>query len=243
MSYNASVTKAVRYALGMNTEKVKKKRVYAGRSHASRASERRSAFITAALDIIGTKGYAGATVRALCKQAGFTDRYFYEIFGNTENLLLTLHDQVAGELVGSLTGAISAADPDSSKRVIATTAAFYRFIRDERKARILMIETVGISENITAHTFRTNVKIGSVFASVAPDIVDENIAGEDAFLREGSEEVILFGLGLVGIISMPAAAWIMGTKEMAEADMIRMASSMIIGAIQNFRTDRYDTRK
>ena len=106
-----------------------------------------------------------------------------------------------------------------------------------------MIETVGISENITVHTFRTNVKIGSVFASVAPDIVDENIAGEDAFLREGSEEVILFGLGLVGIISMPAAAWIMGTKEMAEADMIRMASSMIIGAIQNFRTDRYDTRK
>ena len=233
----------VLYTLGMNTQSVRKKRVYAGRSHASRASERRSAFITAALDIIGTEGYAGATVRALCKQAGFTDRYFYEMFGHTENLLLILHDQVAGELLGSLKGAISTADPDFSKRVTAATAAFYRFIRDERKARILMFETVGTSEEITAHTFRAHVKSGSVFASVAPDIVDENTAGEDAFLRDGSEEVILFGIGLLGTISMPAGAWIMGTKERSEADMIRTASSMMFGAIQNFRTDRDGTRK
>ena len=53
-------------------------------------AERRAAFLEAGFELIGTEGYRAATVRAVCKQAGYTDRYFYQLFGSTEGLLLAV---------------------------------------------------------------------------------------------------------------------------------------------------------
>ena len=88
------------------------RRVYGGQSHADRMAERRAAFIEAGFQLIGTEGYRAATVRAVCKQAGITDRYFYELFGNTEGLLIAVYETVAEALQQALMQALAEADDE-----------------------------------------------------------------------------------------------------------------------------------
>ncbi|MQA12822.1 MAG: TetR family transcriptional regulator [Pseudonocardiaceae bacterium] len=56
-------------------------RHYGGRSAQQRRSDRRARLLVAALDLIGTQGYAAATVEALCGAARVSTRTFYEEFG------------------------------------------------------------------------------------------------------------------------------------------------------------------
>ena len=70
-----------------------KGRVYGGENQEERRARRRQQFLDAGLQVFGTLGYRAATVRSLCKQAGLTDRYFYESFDTTEDLLVGVYRQ------------------------------------------------------------------------------------------------------------------------------------------------------
>ena len=73
-------------------------RTYAGESLSERTARRRQQFLDAGLQVFGTTGYRTATVRQLCKQAGLTDRYFYESFASTEDLLVAVYEREFDEL-------------------------------------------------------------------------------------------------------------------------------------------------
>ena len=66
-------------------------RPYAGERPGERVLRRRQQFLDAGLELFGSIGYRATTVRILCKQAKLTDRYFYESFTSTEDLLLEVY--------------------------------------------------------------------------------------------------------------------------------------------------------
>ncbi|MGH6646797.1 TetR/AcrR family transcriptional regulator [Aquabacterium sp.] len=119
----------------------KPKRSYNGMTAEERQTQRRERFIEAGLEVFGRKGFAAATVRDLCKEAGFTDRYYYALFSDIENLFAATFESVTTELVAALVESFQ--DPEEGLRLVASKAlqAFYRFLKtDERRARILLVE-------------------------------------------------------------------------------------------------------
>ena len=69
-------------------------RRYRGVSEAARQAERRQRFIEAGLTVFGSRGYHSSTVRSICSEAGLTERYFYESFANSEDLLCVVYEHV-----------------------------------------------------------------------------------------------------------------------------------------------------
>ena len=64
-----------------------RRRTYKGASNEERRTERRQKLLDAAMKVYGAVGYHGATVKAICAEAGLTERYFYESFEKGEALL------------------------------------------------------------------------------------------------------------------------------------------------------------
>jgi AcrR family transcriptional regulator len=85
-------------------------RPYGGVSAPERVALRRAALLDAGLELFGTEGYARTRVKDLCRQAGLTDRYFYESFAGTDELFLAVFDRIIDELFVAVAEAVAVAD-------------------------------------------------------------------------------------------------------------------------------------
>lgn len=121
-------------------------RRYSGRTPAERVGQRRAALLAAALELFGTQGYAGGSVKQLCGIAGLTERYFYESFRDREACLAALYDELTGELRERTLRALTASGPRLDAMITAGLAAFVDYLTaDPRRARVVLIEVVGVS--------------------------------------------------------------------------------------------------
>ncbi|MCE5292637.1 MAG: TetR family transcriptional regulator [Nocardiaceae bacterium] len=93
-------------------------RTYAGQSALVRADERRSRFLDAGFDLVGTGGVAALGVRSVCREAGLSLKFFYESFPDVDALLFAVYDHTfrrfeqavaPAMLTGGLPGALDAA--------------------------------------------------------------------------------------------------------------------------------------
>ena len=130
-------------------------RTYGGLSLEDRKLQRREQFLQAGLNIFGSTGFRSATVRSLCKEAQLTDRYFYESFGNLENLLIAVYEQCMTNLGKAILNAISEEYQKSNadNAIIAGLNAYFLILENPKIARICMVELEGISPEI--NTFYT----------------------------------------------------------------------------------------
>ncbi|HEX7927442.1 MAG TPA: TetR/AcrR family transcriptional regulator [bacterium] len=122
-------------------------RRYRGSTPDERRAQRRERLLRAAVHVYGKVGYRQATVRAVCKAAGLTERYFYESFENSEALLVAAYQAVNRVLLSGIKQAAAAAPPgDRVQRTRAILAAYYGALqRDPRSARVFLIEVAGVS--------------------------------------------------------------------------------------------------
>lgn len=117
---------------------------WAGVSAADRKAERRGLLLDAALELLGTEGWSGTTVRGVCQAASLNPRYFYESFVDLDALVLAVHDRVVDELKGAVAAAVAkaGAGPLAVTRAVVDTTA--RFVDgDRRRARVLYVEALG----------------------------------------------------------------------------------------------------
>jgi AcrR family transcriptional regulator len=109
-----------------------------------RAAARRVALIETGVELLGTEGAAGVTVRAVCRHAKLSERYFYESFDGRDALLRAVHAQVAGEARDTIAAAVTVALPstDPERVAHAAVAAFTAFLdADPRRGRVLLSES------------------------------------------------------------------------------------------------------
>ena len=124
-------------------------RVYSGRQPSERTMERHRRLVDAGITVFGTVGYASATIKMLCKQAGLSERYFYESFASRETLLLEVFDDLSSQLMGHIVTASHAPSADLEESVRSGLAAVVDFMLDDpRHARVLLVEIVGISAEL-----------------------------------------------------------------------------------------------
>ncbi|NTY59330.1 TetR/AcrR family transcriptional regulator [Mycolicibacterium sphagni] len=70
-----------------------------------RQALRRDELIVAGVTLLGSAGGPALTVRAVCRDAGLTERYFYESFGDRDEFVRAVYDDVCNRAVTALMSA------------------------------------------------------------------------------------------------------------------------------------------
>ncbi|GAB3012210.1 TetR/AcrR family transcriptional regulator [Mycobacterium bourgelatii] len=71
----------------------------------NRTAVRRDDLIAAGVQLLGGEGGPALTVRAVCRHAKLTERYFYECFGDRDEFVRAVYDDVCAKAMATLTSA------------------------------------------------------------------------------------------------------------------------------------------
>lgn len=117
-------------------------RRWRGLEPAERITARREQLIEAGIELMATIGAAGISMRGICRQAGLTERYFYESFPNLDALLTTVLETVVLAARDRLLDALTDAPIDRALMFRHCVAAFTDYlIEDRRRGRIMFVES------------------------------------------------------------------------------------------------------
>jgi AcrR family transcriptional regulator len=198
-------------------------RVYGGRTPVERREARLERLLDAGLELFGTRGYADSSVKAVCAEAGLTERYFYEHFRDRPALLLAVYDRVTGHLMRAVVDATLAAPPELEARVRAALGAMIDvFEQDPRRARIQMIEVAGRNEEIERRTREAKHAFADFVDSMATELVP----------RPDLDEVDrrLGALALVAAATELTAEWVMGSLDVSRDRLVDHLARLFVAA-------------
>ncbi len=124
-------------------------RMYLGMDPEERRVQRRSAILDTALAIFGTAGYSGTSVKQICRATRLTERYFYESFSDRESCLTALYSELVDGMRAATVAAVVAAGDDVDGQTRGGLDAFIGYLTDDpRRARVVLIEVVGVSPDM-----------------------------------------------------------------------------------------------
>ena len=125
------------------------RRSYGGISPEERRQQRRERLIEAGIEAFGTRGFHAVTVREICNEAQLTERYFYESFSGLEKLFAAVYARIGLELKQATLAVLGRAGAQPIELAEAALRVFFEYVRkDPRRARILLVEAVGIDADI-----------------------------------------------------------------------------------------------
>ena len=209
-------------------------RAYGGLAQEDRVAARRARFVEAGIELFGTQGFRGATVRGICAAAGLTDRYFYESFASLEALLIAVHRHLMDGLGGRLMDeAVSPATPLDRAQVEHHVALGYQVwfdvVREPRFARIVLVEILGVSAAVD------ELYEGSMrdFAELTISLLESTQPG----LKLSKSRRALLGRALVGASLQVAKLWMTSGYRAPRRDVVRTCVLVAIGTMEALRAE------
>jgi AcrR family transcriptional regulator len=210
-------------------------RTYGGLAMAERVAARRARFVEAGIELFGTQGFRGATVRGICAAAGLTDRYFYESFATLEALLAEVYRTLTHAFAARLTEESIRSEAWSGDAVAIerqTTAAYelwFDTVRDPRFARIVLVEVLGVSADIDA-LYEASVRQMAEL-TIAP------LATTQPALKLSKARRELLGRALVGAGLQVAKMWMTGGYRLPRRDVVRTCVLVATGTLAALRAE------
>jgi len=96
-----------------------------------RQALRRDELVAAGVNLLGSEGGPALTVRAVCREAGLTERYFYESFSDRDEFVRAVYDDVCTRAMSTL---LSATTPrEAVERFVAL------MVDDPVRGRVLLL--------------------------------------------------------------------------------------------------------
>jgi AcrR family transcriptional regulator len=200
-------------------------RPYAGRSADERDAQRRQRLLSAAVEIIGTHGYAATTIPGVCAAAKVSTRHFYRLYATKEDLFVDVYDRLTGESYARVTASLleTAGLPVRTRVPAALLAYLAPMLADARVARIAFVEVMGASARIerVRLAYRETL-IELVESEVRTAVVHGEIADRDWRFAT---------LALVGAATAIAYDWMLRTGgdgvERIEAALAELAVALL----------------
>lgn len=96
-----------------------------------RAALRRDKLVAAGVQLLGGPTGRALTVRAVCREAGLTERYFYESFTDRDEFVRAVYDDVCSTAMSALTS--STTPRDAVERFVTL------MVDDPARGRVLLI--------------------------------------------------------------------------------------------------------
>lgn len=174
-------------------------RQWSGVSQADRQEIRRREFLLVGVGLLGSPDGPAVSVRAVCRGAGLTERYFYASFTDREQFVRAIYDHVAEQARDALLIAVAKSPADRAR---AAVTAFTELIVDHpAMGRILLIAPM------------TESALGGSGLAAAPGfalLVREQLTAVD-----DRAERALVSTGVVGALASLFIAYLDGTIDVS----------------------------
>ena len=168
-----------------------------------------------AFELLGTAGWSGTSVRAVCHGAELNPRYFYESFDGLDALVVAVYDRVIDEMTAAVLDAIDAAPDAPADQLRAIVAATVAFIDDDRRrARVLYVEALG-NEVLNRRRIDTGHEIVAFVQAFGRRPDDDHLSAVAAPI-------------LVGGFSELLVSWIEGRLPLTRAQLIDDATKLFL---------------
>jgi len=173
-------------------------RSYGGVSATERVADRHERLLDAALELYGTQGFAATGVKDVCRQAGLTDRYFYESFRDSAELFTAVFDRATSDLFALVAQKVSDVPAEPEVQVRAAIESFVRALADDaRMARVIFVESAAVGAEVDRHMRASLRQFAALVAATARP-----------HLPEMPERTLEIGaLALVGAIDRVIIEW------------------------------------
>ena len=214
-------------------------RPYGGLAMEERVATRRARFIEAGVELFGTQGFRGATVRGVCAAAGLTDRYFYESFPTLEALLAAVYGSLKDGFARRLTEESFASDGwrgDAAaieRQVTAAYELWFDTVREPRFARIVLVEVLGVNPDIDA-LYELSVREMAEL-TIAP------LAATQPALKLSRARREMLGRALVGAGLQVAKMWMTGGYKLPRREVVRTCVLVATGTLGALRAEAAGT--
>lgn len=192
---------------------------YAGLSADERRAQRRQRLREVGLEVIAEQGLSGLKVRALSARAGLNDRYFYESFADTDQLLYELLDEQQAQLTAELVALIATEPADVRVRLRAVVEAIVAAVADNPVSRQLFLEF-----HATDELRRRRNELVSIAASIMLDQARE-LLGE-SFATGIHAELAARTISHGGLDLL--TEWLRGDLDIERAQLIDFLVALIL---------------
>lgn len=200
--------------------KTVKQSTYGGVIKEERASARREQLLKAATHLIGTKGFKAATVRAVCTESGLAQRYYYETFDNSEDMLIQVYNLHIERIV-SLVEKSFATEESLQGKIRAGLISFFQVAqKDPAMIQIVFHEIFGVSKTVDSAYIKGTKLFATIFLQVALPFLGK--------VNNKNARFELIAQAFVGAIIQVTTSWMLeGFKR--DIDEIVDNLSMVIG--------------
>src|SRR4051794_22730995 len=174
----------------------------------------------AAFQLLGTEGWSGTSVRAVCQSARLNPRYFYESFDDLDALVIAVYDRLVEVLQTEVRAAVETAGDDVAAQVRAAVDTTVRFVdEDRRRARILYVEALG-NESLNRRRIETAHAVVAFVETDASERRGRPAPGEQI----GRESAAV----LVGGFSELLVAWLDGRIDVSRQQLVDDATELFL---------------
>ncbi len=196
-------------------------RTWKGESAAQRRADRRARLLSAGTGLLGSGGGSAVTVRAVCRAAGLTERYFYEAFTDRDELVAAVYEDIAAQTRRVVAGAVADEPERLERRANATVEALVDFLaEDPHRARILVAEAL-VDPVLT----RQGIAVApELFGLLVDEVLPERAAH--------APERTLLATALAGGLGATFLAWFSGQLDVDRDHLIDHAVSFITRTVQ-----------
>ena len=204
-------------------------RAYGGLAQEDRVAARRARFVESGVELFGTQGFRGATVRGICAAAGLTDRYFYESFASLEALLIEVHQSLMRGLSERLmvesvrSDAWRGGPAQVERQVTIGYEIWFDFVREPRFARIVLVEILGVSAAVDA-LYEQSMR---EFAELTISPLESTQPG----LKLSKPRRAMLGRALVGAALQVAKMWMTTGYRAPRRDVVRTCVLVAMGTM------------
>lgn len=191
-------------------------RPYRGVEASERLSLRRRRLLDAGLDLLGAENpKSELTVRAVCKQAGLTARYFYESFTDKDEFVAAVFDATVADIAATTQAAVAASLPAEQGR--AGIANLVRTVSaDARVGRMLF--DVRLSNPVI---LRKRADLGGFFAVLLAQHVQTATRRNQTGRRKAAVHFVVGGVG------QTISAWLAGDIDVAPEVLVDQLTAII----------------
>lgn len=198
-------------------------RTYRGQNVGQRVQERRARLIEAAIKLYGTAGYHATSVKAVCMQAGLTERYFYESFANSDALLCACCEQLMDVQRAKARMAYENAGEGMEQRLQAMAESYAELLAaNPEAARLTLFEMEGVSPVVDRF-------LHAQLAKTAVQIEEVVFSGLHARTRQGLQPALL-AIGLMGALYQLAKEWTRTDFKLPAKEIARHIAALGAGA-------------
>lgn len=181
----------------------------------------------AGYELLGDEGIAGVAMRAVCRRAGLSPRYFYESFPNTDALAVAVYDRCNTDLTAAITDAATGRPTPEAAVAAAVDAAATFFQSDPRRVRILLREPL------------SSPLLGARRADILPGLLGRLVAQAGLPGPRASSTAALDATALCGALAALVLDWVDGRLDVGRDELVGYATGLMLSGL----TIRPDVRR